>query len=66
MCTSTAVHGGYTDWSDWSDCSFDDYCNKKIRTRSCTNPTPLNGGDDCSGPASEEQDCDVDGCRKCA
>jgi len=38
------VDGG---WSAWSACSIS--CGTGIQTRTCTNPTPANGGADCSG-----------------
>jgi cysteine-rich repeat protein len=47
------------DWSTWSACSVD--CTTDgtggTHTRTCTNPTPANGGASCSGDAS--QACNV-------
>ena len=43
------VNGG---WSDWS--SKDNSCGVSgVQTRSCTNPTPANGGAYCSGPSTQ-------------
>lgn len=43
--SSTPINGG---WSEWSE--KDTACGVSgIQTRTCTNPTPANGGADCSG-----------------
>ena len=61
----TAVDGGYTDWSE-SKCSVT--CGGGVRTltRTCTNPSPSNGGKDCSelGPAEKTVPCNEQKCRK--
>ncbi|MFA6257567.1 MAG: hypothetical protein WC671_00975 [Candidatus Paceibacterota bacterium] len=45
----TPIHGG---WSDWSykntQCGF-----TGTQTRTCTNPSPMNGGTYCVGPATQ-------------
>ena len=51
----TPVDGG---WTDWSACSTS--CGVGTQSRSCTNPTPANGGLGCTG--SSTQSCDVGGC----
>ena len=43
--------GGWTAWSDYSSCSA--ACSR-ARTRSCSNPTPLNSKQ-CEGETSEEK-----------
>ncbi len=48
-----AVNGG---WSDWSACNAS--CGSGIQTRTCTNPSPADGGAQCSGSAS--QSCNID------
>ncbi|XP_053376701.1 SCO-spondin-like [Mercenaria mercenaria] len=60
------VDGHYTDWSSWQLCSATCGNGTKERTRSCTNPAPSNGGDDCAGPNKDtdtcnEAVCSVDG-----
>lgn len=54
-CTSAPLprDGGWSAWGTWSACSG----GTKIRTRTCTNPTPANGGAPCSGSSSEGSLC---------
>ena len=50
-CTgNTPVDGG---WSAWSRCSATDCNAGGTRTRSCTNPAPACGGQDCTGDSSK-------------
>ncbi|MFA6585961.1 MAG: hypothetical protein WCS86_02250 [Candidatus Paceibacterota bacterium] len=47
--TPTPINGG---WSDWS--AKDTSCGiSGVQTRTCTNPSPANGGATCSGPSSQ-------------
>lgn len=52
------VDGNWSPWSEWSGCGAG-LCggNKKVRTRSCTNPQPTGGGKKCPGDSSEEAIC---------
>ena len=45
------LHGGWTAWSDKSSCSAD--CTA-TRTRTCTNPIPVNSKE-CEGAKSESR-----------
>ena len=58
--------GGYTYWSEWSACSKTCDGGVKNRKRSCTNPSPSNGGQTCVdqglGPAEETAACYEDHC----
>lgn len=52
------VDGNWSPWSGWSGCGAG-LCggNKKVRTRSCTNPQPTGGGKKCAGNSFEEASC---------
>ncbi|XP_047133449.1 coadhesin isoform X2 [Hydra vulgaris] len=52
-------NGGYTEWSPFSTCSQSCDGGVEVRTRTCTNPTPVGDGKDCQsiGPSREERKC---------
>eukprot|EP00111_Clytia_hemisphaerica_P024940 TCONS_00073484-protein len=54
--------GGYTSWSTFSSCTLSCGGGVQSRTRSCTQPPPLNGGKKCSGPSSETKACNTQPC----
>lgn len=51
------VDGGWSSWSSWSACS--NRCGRGMqrRTRTCSAPTPQNGGAACQGLAVQKTDC---------
>jgi len=53
--TAQPINGG---WSEWGTCSAT--CGGGTQTRTCTNPTPANGGADCEGVLS--QSCNTQSC----
>ncbi|MBI4035993.1 hypothetical protein HY383_03510 [Candidatus Daviesbacteria bacterium] len=57
-----AVNGGWSAWSSWSVCSVSCGSGNQTRSRTCTNPTPANGGTDCSGDSSQNQSCNSRPC----
>ena len=44
----STVNGNYTEWTDWSTCSHSCGPGFMLRSRTCTNPPPSNGGFDCT------------------
>ncbi|XP_071401707.1 complement component C7 [Centroberyx affinis] len=48
------IHGSWSCWSLWSPCSGA----QRSRSRSCSNPTPQNGGQHCIGENTETSDCE--------
>ena len=58
------IHGGYSEWSNFSICSQTCGNSTKTRTRICNNPTPSFGGRDCRelGPNSDTVLCDTQPC----
>jgi len=52
------VNGG---WSPWGSCSRS--CGSGTQTRTCTNPSPANGGSQC--PGSSSQICKLEECPDC-
>ncbi|KAK3700598.1 hypothetical protein QZH41_010513 [Actinostola sp. cb2023] len=61
---SPDVDGGYSKWSDWTDCSKTCGGGVKGRERTCTQPKPDGNGKDCSllGPAEETAACNEQAC----
>ena len=55
LCPS--VHGGWGNWTQWSDCSTTCGNGTQIRTRRCDNPAPMYNGSDCIGESREEKGC---------
>ncbi|XP_064650190.1 hemicentin-1-like isoform X2 [Lineus longissimus] len=57
------VHGGFSTWSAWGDCSVTCGQGTQFRSRTCDNPAPLNGGRNCNGGKKQSQTCFVEGCQ---
>uniref|UniRef100_T1GBK5 PSI domain-containing protein n=1 Tax=Megaselia scalaris TaxID=36166 RepID=T1GBK5_MEGSC len=60
------IDGGWSSWSEWHTCSknterSDEDGNCLCRSRSCINPAPRNGGQDCQGIPTEVTNCTVNG-----
>ncbi|XP_033625738.1 uncharacterized protein LOC117288968 [Asterias rubens] len=56
------IHGGWSEFGEWGDCS--DTCGGGVTTHSrlCNNPVPEWGGDDCVGDATEDGECNTNLC----
>jgi len=54
-----AVNGGWSSWSSWSECHSRCAKGGQKRTRTCTNPAPMNGGQPCLGPSQQKMDCNT-------
>jgi len=59
VCKHTPVING--GWSEWGPCSKT--CGGGVHRRTCDNPKPSGGGDDC--PGKSEMGCNADRCREC-
>lgn len=60
----SSVDGGYSPFTNWSDCTETCGGGEQIRTRTCTNPPPQHFGKDCSkdGPDYEKRKCNTQEC----
>lgn len=56
------VHGGWSEWSEWTKCSVLCGFGTKKRYRKCNNPTPKYGGDACTGSNTKEIACQGNQC----
>ena len=53
------MKGGWSAWSAWSECHSRCAKGGQKRTRTCTNPAPMNGGQPCMGPSQQKMDCNI-------
>lgn len=51
------IHGGWSEWSNWSDCSKSCGRGIKMRKRHCNNPPPKFHGKFCDGENVEYEEC---------
>ena len=58
------VDGGFAEWSEFGPCDKSCGGGKKTRIRTCDNPLPKYGGDNCAslGEAVESSECNTHGC----
>ena len=59
ICRTVPVDGGWGTWSAFGGCSITgpNCAGNKIRTRSCDDPPPSNGGAECDGTDKEQRAC---------
>ncbi|KAL3870899.1 hypothetical protein ACJMK2_038930 [Sinanodonta woodiana] len=51
------VDGGWSEWTEWSDCTVTCDNGTTTRIRDCSNPVPAHGGKDCVGNSKETFHC---------
>ena len=56
------VDGGWSDLGEWSVCSAECGGGSQIRSKTCTNPSPANGGKECEGEDEETRRCNQQSC----
>ncbi|XP_027051590.1 sporozoite surface protein 2-like [Pocillopora damicornis] len=60
------IDGGYTGWSEWSECTATCGGGSRSHSRTCTNPSPKNKGKTCIeqdlGPDMESEECNTRDC----
>lgn len=56
------VHGGWSQWSPWSQCNGSCGSALTSRERNCSNPVPANEGRACEGAGVEEKECTPESC----
>ncbi|XP_063725815.1 uncharacterized protein LOC134853827 isoform X2 [Symsagittifera roscoffensis] len=54
---SVYLDGGWSEWSDWSECNVTCGLGSSTRDRHCTQPAPVNDGLFCQGVALEQKQC---------
>ncbi|XP_078371013.1 uncharacterized protein LOC144654681 isoform X2 [Oculina patagonica] len=53
----TGVDGSWSTWSSWNTCSKGCGKGQQERRRSCTKPSPRNGGKPCTGTSKQDRAC---------
>ena len=56
------VDGGWSSYTGYGSCSKTCGAGTKSRTRTCSNPTPLHGGQQCSGKSTDTVTCNQAPC----
>ena len=54
--------GHWGKWGSWGSCSVSCDEGMKSRTRTCDDPSPKNGGDDCPGASESKTTCVLKSC----
>ena len=64
FCVIVPIQGGWSAWTVKTSCSSPCVDGRENRTRSCTNPTPEHGGEDCIGNSTDSIQCGQKSCGK--
>ena len=59
------VHGQWSGWTEWGQCSKDCGFGNQTRHRFCNNPIPAAGGDNCTADGSDDTEsvmCYIEDC----
>lgn len=56
------IHGGWSNWKDWGSCNVVCGGGTQTKTRTCDSPSPEYGGDDCVGPNTISDECNIIKC----
>ena len=62
VLTFHLVDGGFSGWTQWTQCSEECGKGQRNRTRTCSNPTPAHGGSDCVGDTVQTEVCKIKEC----
>ncbi len=65
ICTKIfTTDGNWSDWSDWDNCTKECGGGNQTQTRTCSNPTPKHGGNNCSDSNIEiaSRGCNMNPC----
>ncbi|XP_077863803.1 SCO-spondin-like [Saccoglossus kowalevskii] len=57
-----AIDGGWSTWSEWTECPTTCDVSSKRRFRTCIDPEPSNGGRVCEGREEETEECAEEPC----
>ena len=56
------MHGGWSDWTQWTECSHTCESGTRGRRRECNSPAPRNNGLTCPGTRDEAEGCNPQEC----
>ena len=57
-----SVDGHWSVWTDWGGCDVTCANGTRMRSRTCTDPSPAHGGLNCSGSNTENTKCVLGPC----
>lgn len=55
---SIVVNGMWSNWGEWGECSTTCGDGSRSRNRTCNNPAPANGGNDCDSQKTNTEACE--------